>query len=42
MSPLPGDRFYPTPKKGAEQVAGRVAFYVGKVPGLKVGVPPVA
>ncbi|KAK4688640.1 hypothetical protein P7C73_g1492, partial [Tremellales sp. Uapishka_1] len=33
--------FYPTPKKGAEEVEGRVAFYVGKVPGLKVGVPPV-
>jgi uncharacterized protein (DUF427 family) len=34
-------RFYPTPKKGAEQVEGRVAFYVGKVKDLKVGVPPV-
>lgn len=34
-------RFYPTPMKGAEQVAGRVAFYVGKVPELKVGVPSV-
>ncbi|ORY29679.1 hypothetical protein BCR39DRAFT_531633 [Naematelia encephala] len=33
--------FYPHPKAGAEQVAGRVAFYVGKVPGLKVGVPPI-
>lgn len=35
-------RYYPTPKKGAEQVEGRIAFYVGRVPGLKVGVPPVA
>ncbi|KAK1922971.1 hypothetical protein DB88DRAFT_493352 [Papiliotrema laurentii] len=33
--------FYPTPMKGAEAVAGRVAFYVGKVPGLKIGVPSV-
>ncbi|WWD20583.1 hypothetical protein CI109_105059 [Kwoniella shandongensis] len=33
--------FYPTPKAGAEQVAGRVAFYVGKVDGLKVGAPPI-
>ena len=33
-------RFYPTPMKGAESVAGRVAFYVGKE-GLRVGVPPV-
>jgi hypothetical protein len=33
-------RFYPTPKKGAEHLTGRVAFYVGKA-GLKVGVPPV-
>ncbi|KAJ9101234.1 hypothetical protein QFC21_003453 [Naganishia friedmannii] len=32
--------FYPTPKKGAEQVADRVAFYVGKN-GLKLGSPPV-
>ncbi|KAI9633610.1 uncharacterized protein MKK02DRAFT_28418 [Dioszegia hungarica] len=32
--------FYPTPKKGAEHLSGRVAFYVGKA-GLKVGVPPV-
>ncbi|KAL7422687.1 hypothetical protein Q5752_001978 [Cryptotrichosporon argae] len=33
--------FYPQPKAGAEAVAGRVAFYVGKVPGLRVGVPSV-
>ena len=39
---LNGDRFYPQPKKGAESVEGRVAFYVGRVPGLRVGVPPVA
>ena len=34
-------RFYPQPKEGAEAVKGRVAFYVGKVPDLKVGVPSV-
>lgn len=34
--------YYPQPKQGAEAVEGRVAFYVGKVPELKVGVPPVA
>lgn len=33
-------RFYPKPKSGAEQVAQRVAFYVGKQ-GLKIGEPPV-
>jgi hypothetical protein len=34
------DRFYPKPKSGAEQVAQRVAFYVGKE-GLKIGEPPI-
>ena len=33
-------RFYPKPKSGAEQVAQRVAFYVGKE-GLKIGEPPL-
>ncbi|OCF43646.1 hypothetical protein I317_02538 [Kwoniella heveanensis CBS 569] len=33
--------FYPHPKQGAEKVDGRVAFYVGKVDGLRVGAPPV-
>lgn len=33
-------RYYPQPKKGAEQVADRVAFYVGKQ-GLKLGSPPM-
>ncbi|GHJ89301.1 hypothetical protein NliqN6_5703 [Naganishia liquefaciens] len=33
--------YYPTPKKGAEQVADRVAFYVGRK-GLKLGSPPVS
>ncbi|ODO10461.1 hypothetical protein I350_01056 [Cryptococcus amylolentus CBS 6273] len=33
--------FYPTPKNGAEEVEGRVAFYIGKVPGLRTGDPPV-
>ncbi|KAG7530849.1 hypothetical protein FFLO_04756 [Filobasidium floriforme] len=32
--------FYPKPKSGAEQVAQRVAFYVGKQ-GLKIGEPSV-
>ncbi|KAJ9111847.1 hypothetical protein QFC20_002434 [Naganishia adeliensis] len=32
--------YYPQLKKGAEQVADRVAFYVGKQ-GLKLGSPPV-
>jgi len=32
--------FYPIPKEGAEKVAERVAFYVGKS-GLKVGSPPI-
>ena len=36
----PDARFYPTPKQGAEQVAQRVAFYVGKQ-GLRVGEPPL-
>ncbi|WVQ70606.1 hypothetical protein IAR50_000125 [Cryptococcus sp. DSM 104548] len=33
--------FYPKPKQGAEKVEGRVAFYVGKVPGLRTGDPPI-
>jgi hypothetical protein len=34
------NRYYPIPKEGAEQVAERVAFYVGKH-GLRVGSPPI-
>lgn len=34
-------RYYPQPKKGAEKVEGRVAFYVGKVDGLKLGEPSI-
>ncbi|WWC65374.1 uncharacterized protein I303_107992 [Kwoniella dejecticola CBS 10117] len=34
--------FYPKPKAGAEdKVGGRVAFYVGKIDGLRVGAPSV-
>ncbi|WRT70564.1 uncharacterized protein IL334_007562 [Kwoniella shivajii] len=34
--------FYPKPKSEAiDKVGGRVAFYVGKIDGLKVGVPPI-
>jgi uncharacterized protein (DUF427 family) len=32
-------RYYPTPMKGAEKVAGRVAFNVRKYSELKVGEP---
>lgn len=35
------NRSYPTPIKGAESVAGRVAFNLRQYPELKVGVPPV-
>ncbi|WVR08490.1 hypothetical protein IAU60_005545 [Kwoniella sp. DSM 27419] len=35
--------FYPHPKPDMEaKIGGRVAFYVGKVDGLRVGAPPVA
>jgi hypothetical protein len=34
-------RFYPQPMKGAESVAGRVAFNVRQYPELEVGAPPV-
>ncbi|XAO22237.1 hypothetical protein I312_101005 [Cryptococcus bacillisporus CA1280] len=33
--------YYPRPKNGAEKVEGRVAFYVGKVDGLKLGEPSI-
>ncbi|KAK6906769.1 hypothetical protein L486_04507 [Kwoniella mangroviensis CBS 10435] len=36
--------FYPKPKAGTgaeEKVGGRVAFYVGKVDGLRVGAPSI-
>ncbi|WWC72447.1 uncharacterized protein I206_106409 [Kwoniella pini CBS 10737] len=34
--------FYPKPKDGAvDKVGGRVAFYIGKIDGLRVGSPSI-